>query len=52
MRHLTYNTKYGHTAYEHFFWTAGEKQKFADAVREFGDDRKKISEFVGSKSVI
>ena len=33
------------------FWTADERQKFADAVRQFGDNRKKISEFVGSKSV-
>ena len=32
------------------YWTADEKQKFADAVKEFGNDRKKISEFVGSKS--
>ena len=24
------------------FWTADEKQKFADAVREFGKDTKKI----------
>ena len=33
------------------YWTDDEKQKFEDAVREFGDNRKKISEFVGSKSI-
>ena len=32
------------------YWTADEIQKFADAVREFGDNRMKISEFMGSKS--
>ena len=33
-------------------WTADEKQKFVDAVRKFGDNRKKISEFVSSKSAV
>ena len=32
-------------------WTDDEKQRFVNAVRQFGDDRKKISKFVGSKSV-
>ena len=32
-------------------WTAEEKQKFVDAVREFGINCEKISEFMGSKSV-
>ena len=38
------------SAYEPFHWTADEKQKFADAVIKFGNNRQKISEFVGSKS--
>ena len=38
------------SAYKLHEWTADEKQKFADAVIEFGNNRKKISEFVGSKS--
>ena len=33
------------------FWTADEKQKFTDAVREVGQNRMKISQLVGSKSV-
>ena len=41
----------GKSAQNPYYWTADEKQKFAVAVREFGNNRKKISEFVGSKSV-
>ena len=33
------------------FWTADEKQKFEDAVKKFGANCEKISEFVGTKSV-
>ena len=32
------------------FWKPDEIQKFADAVREFGDNCLKISEFMGTKS--
>ena len=32
-------------------WTVDENQRFVEAVRLFGDDRKQISDFVGSKSV-
>ena len=32
-------------------WTDDEKETLLEAVREFGDDRKKISESIGSKSV-
>ena len=32
-------------------WTCYEKQRFVNAVRQFRDDRKKISKYIGSKSV-
>ena len=46
-RHVRDKSAYG---LQNGLWTAAEKQKFEVAIRQFGKNRRKISEFVGSKS--